>query len=62
VLEGTPVGLHASLSLTGVPLPAPGADWRPYLVYTGVQVVAAAVLVGTGSLRAPRDQRPSADE
>ena len=45
------VVLHASLSAWGVPLPAAGEDWRPYLLFAGVQVAVAAVLVATGRLR-----------
>jgi membrane protease YdiL (CAAX protease family) len=42
--------LHAALSLLGVSLPAAGEDWRPYLVFAGLEVVVATVLVATGRL------------
>lgn len=47
------VALHAALGVFGVPLPGAGEDWRPYLLFLGLQVGVAAVLVATGRLRAP---------
>ncbi|SNS15008.1 hypothetical protein SAMN06893096_102242 [Geodermatophilus pulveris] len=44
---------HATLDLSGVPLPAAGGDWRPALLSVGPQVAVAAVLVAAGGLRRP---------
>jgi membrane protease YdiL (CAAX protease family) len=41
--------LHASLSLFGISLPA-ADDWRPYLLFAGLQVVVATVLAASGAL------------
>ena len=43
------VALHAALNLFGVAPPGSGVDWRPYLLFVGLQV-ALAVAAG-GSLR-----------
>jgi hypothetical protein len=50
------VALHAALGAFGVSVPHADADWRPYLLFVGLQVVAAAVLVATGRLRSPDDR------
>jgi CAAX protease family protein len=47
------VALHATLSLFGVTLPRTDGDWRPYLLFVGLQVAVAAVLVVAGELRRP---------
>ncbi len=47
------VALHATLNLFGVALPRTDGDWRPYLLFVGLQVTVAAVLVLTGGLRLP---------
>jgi membrane protease YdiL (CAAX protease family) len=45
------VALHSALGAFGVSLPHADGDWRPYLLFVGLQVVVAAVLVSTGRLR-----------
>jgi membrane protease YdiL (CAAX protease family) len=55
------IALHAALSLSGVPLPAAGSDWRPYLLFAGLQVTIAAVLAGTGQLHDPGHRRGTVD-
>jgi hypothetical protein len=47
------VALHATLSLFGVTLPRTDGDWRPYLLFVGLQVAVAAALVVAGGLRRP---------
>ncbi|HEY0127396.1 MAG TPA: hypothetical protein VGB58_09695, partial [Blastococcus sp.] len=53
------IALHAALNLFGIPLPAADGDWRPYLLFTAVQVVVATVLTASGALRRPEDDRRS---
>ena len=48
------VALHGALSLFGISLPQTDGDWRPYLLFVGLQVAVAAVLVVTGGLRLPQ--------
>ena len=48
-----PVALHSALGLFGVALPRTDGDWRPYLLFVGLQVAVAAVLVVAGGLRRP---------
>lgn len=47
------VALHSALGLFGISLPQTDGDWRPYLLFVGLQVTVAAVLVVTGGLRLP---------
>lgn len=47
------VALHAALGAFGVSAPRADADWRPYLLFLGLQVAIAAVLATTGRLRPP---------
>ena len=47
------VALHGALSLFGISLPRTDGDWRPYLLFLGLQIAVAAVLVVTGGLRLP---------
>ena len=47
------VALHSALGLFGISLPQADGDWRPYLLFVGLQVTVAAVLVVTGGLRLP---------
>ncbi len=47
------VALHSALNLFGILLPQTDGDWRPYLLFVGLQVTVAAVLVVTGGLRLP---------